>query len=107
MSTFMVPDVVMVIVANLLPALVIVLSVSVMWLAVCALNKMNDRTNLAIRLSYIMLGTGALAACIGPYFNRPITVGDLLLLGAVATMGVADRRRKSNASSQNSDRQSK
>jgi hypothetical protein len=76
-------------VMNSLFALIIVVS------CVDRTNAMDRRTNLFIRISYILLGTGAASAFMAPFWLKTLpSTTEILLTAALALLIVVERRRK-------------
>ena len=70
-------------------------AVTVIWSSICAANQMNRKTRLLLRLSYILLGVGAAASLFAPpYFSRPPTLAEVLLILGIALFSMANKRRK-------------
>ncbi len=75
-----------------------VFSAVVLWAAVCAVNRMTRKTNFWIRITYIVLGTGAFSALITPLLStspqlQQPSIPTLLLMMAFTSMAVWDRRK--------------
>lgn len=66
-----------------------------LWSSICATNHMRRVTPVAIRVAFILIGVGAAASLLAPgYLGRPPTNAELLLVTGIATLAVADRRRR-------------
>lgn len=71
----------------------ILLTIVVLWLSLCSLNRMNSRTRHMIRLSYVCLALGSLAGLLMLVGGHQPGPADMLLLSGLAARMAADRRR--------------
>lgn len=66
----------------------------ILWSVICATNNMSFRTKTTLRLAFVLLGIGALAALISPvYSGRPPTYAESAMCLGIAILGLVDRRR--------------
>lgn len=69
----------------------LILSLTILWTTLCALNGMSRETGFLRRLAFILLGTGAFASVLAPlYLQRPPSATELLLVTAVAALRITD-----------------
>lgn len=72
----------------------IVSAVAVAWCAICAVNRMTTKTRLAVRLSYVLLGAGALGAALQPlWLGYPLDLIDALFILGFVGLAIGDKRR--------------
>lgn len=82
-----------------------------MWVSICATNRMSRRTPLQIRLAYILMGVGSLAALLAPGMSErtygwaeTLTMLLIALLGTASHYYWASLREKNKANYHHSGR---
>jgi hypothetical protein len=69
----------------------LILSLTVLWTTLCALNEMNRKTPFFRRVAFVLLGTGAFASLLTQLFpQRQPTATELLLFTAIAVLRITD-----------------
>lgn len=64
----------------------------VIWTALCTLNYMSPATRWFSRIAYVLIGAGAAAMLLAPfYFKQALNGGSVILLCGVAVLLVSER----------------
>lgn len=64
----------------------------VIWTALCTLNFMSPSTRWFSRVAYVLIGAGAAAMLLAPfYFKQALNGGSVILLCGVAVLLVSER----------------
>lgn len=70
-------------------------SLALLWSVICTTNSMHRRTKLPIRIGFILMGTGAFAALLTPFFlPRPPSYAEIFLMLGFSLFAYSDRRRR-------------
>lgn len=70
-------------------------SLALLWSVVCTTNSMHRGTKLVIRIAFILMGTGAFAALLTPFFlPRAPSYAEIFLMFGFALFAYSDRRRR-------------
>lgn len=77
----------------MITAAYILLSLVVLGLSLCALNRMSAKTRTMIRLAYVCLAMGSLAGLLMLVAGHQPGGADLLLMIGLAARMASDRRR--------------
>lgn len=78
---------------NVLLILTYVVALPVLVCAINALNHMDKCTPHGIRIGYMVVALGAMAAVLGPLFGKPESWTSFLMLLGCACLFIFDRRQ--------------
>lgn len=70
-----------------------IVALPVLIFAVNAINQMTKCTPHGVRIGYLIIAVGAMAAIIGPLFGKPESWTTVFILAGCATLFIFDHRR--------------